>query len=1579
MSKVLYRYSSADTVVGDTNTPYTYKEWVSRNSSLIAGEEYTQYNQYLNNWYDARYEKKEESTSQLKEDYVSLIRQLQVIFENEDDLDWFSDIDFTDDLEIENAIPFYARKLKEIAIYLVNKRNSIKRAKLKYNLAGAYNSIERLFYEHLLKAFTKRDYVLNVPDDDVYDTFPELSSVNSGFSIKIEELYDDTQYLDKDPTVALSAYFEDSSLHWLFETGMQPLCADNPLLWVLSDMVSTMPLSSFEAYDITGKLNDYNRIALSEKYMGAEQYYVSGGYYVDNVQNVELPFQVGNNWFYWPSGEYIRETEDTTVFDPIYLKNSSLITNGASANTDYAYADKIFVQSSDTTDVSGAWLRLVKEDTVTKTMSANINQDITNGFSFRFPYPDYGIAAEGLAWSGPSMSNLTYEFYYLTEEQKKDVLGYYWSMTDNVSSFDPISIHDTNLIDNGAYAAKEYHNADKIEVRLASNADQTHDDIPDNIYKDSFDRAWLYDMDKTDLPIKVGQTKIYWPFQTYETEDDILITAKSNQCSAIALSSIDAATQMIGSRAGHSLFDSDIIYKLNTSDGYPVECAFLSGNEITELASSSATLMYGATGVTQPSLSLRIRPDNNNRFIWYGENTDISETSFTHKPHQLGCPYRNQTHKSIYDTRDKTLVDLDMLENGIANWDSCTCRSIMYSPLGHPSSAYEDYSKMADIIFLDTQVLSGDFDISTWVDLSGNGYNTSPDFAFYTLTGNNLEVDVGWGSGYWKTGSGDPFVFKKGNVYQYVRSNLLRNASDIIVNAVPNLIVREEFPNVETRWVKSILSDGEWIKTTEDSDMVINSGDYLVYDHVDSNWFCLSSIGTYTQLSAYEDVTYDPLGSPWTVVSYTTTGYDVTIEWPNVYSQDGPDVIAEQLEFITWELSGDNGITYQNVKSQSPTFIFTAEEVGTYTVNATGYVIDDLVGTLGASYIATNIPQISAVTQELFLQTDGSYDTKTVYVDTINYAMNVDLVSSLPYWAKAYDDSSEQTKTKGVMKWGGGIQTPIDNYTFITQPDIATLTLSADSHIKYNRLGTSSFTWVEPIDFKVSVEDKTWCDLIMSESVVSPLSGYLNNITNEMVLSASEEESDLILNQDTAMLVNYWCNSAFTWTQELTDSSLGFPPTGGILVPESTGLLIDPLVPCANLKNMHYPTIASIPDTTVLYTEKDVGGYFLPKNLGTSTFYSRGVKNDISVNHMPISGVYGTYRDPSIYGVDSGFTNSVQNIPLSTTGSDVYWIKGSPVGGIKSGLTKNARTQQDFTAYQSKYETYGTSDIGLNQQDDVLTPWIGDEADVWADPKKWPPDFRGIYNIEKWYSDLTQIQNVKVSQWKSDIFGNEYYLLKPRSFQGVYEENHTTGEVYVRTKAGNVDTLENSITDLYTFAPVISGKDFLDIDLWFDVLMLRTEDDVVFAKLNIEYGDDTTLDDIYATSDKIITESIPASASNDFGGVWFKPEDKLVTYVTMHSSSYIYPEFKSLDLNDLSVTTLINQSSANTVIQSTSALAISSYETPVFTYNNMNGVYNLSFICYSSIYESMLIESINISTVGDICEYKDIKVITPNA
>ena len=109
----------SNTNILDTAKPLDYRAWLNNNIGIDSNDAEKQYIQYLNNWSKTKITNSTLTNynNKLKADYISLLKRLQLVFKDDPEFSRISKIDFDDQLQLKIAIPLFARKLKEIALY----------------------------------------------------------------------------------------------------------------------------------------------------------------------------------------------------------------------------------------------------------------------------------------------------------------------------------------------------------------------------------------------------------------------------------------------------------------------------------------------------------------------------------------------------------------------------------------------------------------------------------------------------------------------------------------------------------------------------------------------------------------------------------------------------------------------------------------------------------------------------------------------------------------------------------------------------------------------------------------------------------------------------------------------------------------------------------------------------------------------------------------------------------------------------------------------------------------------------------------------------------------------------------------------------------------------------------------------------------------------------------------------------------------------------------------------------------------------------------------------------------------------
>jgi len=188
----------------DRLQPLTFTEWLKHNTELFTttSNYLRRYQSYLNNWYAAKNINHEASAGVIQNYYTNLINDIVVNYTTTDEKRYLKNLDITNKRDLAIAVPFFAKKIKDICLYYSGLRDEVQSAAISYNLKGSNTGIEDIIYTSLAKALQAQDLV------DLFSTLNlSLSDIRNNIVVNVEDLYDTyTDYYDLSPTLPASAY-----------------------------------------------------------------------------------------------------------------------------------------------------------------------------------------------------------------------------------------------------------------------------------------------------------------------------------------------------------------------------------------------------------------------------------------------------------------------------------------------------------------------------------------------------------------------------------------------------------------------------------------------------------------------------------------------------------------------------------------------------------------------------------------------------------------------------------------------------------------------------------------------------------------------------------------------------------------------------------------------------------------------------------------------------------------------------------------------------------------------------------------------------------------------------------------------------------------------------------------------------------------------------------------------------------------------------------------------------------------------------------------------------------------------------
>lgn len=1543
----------------DVNAPFSYRDWLSSHQGLIPGQEFNQYNEYLVTWYKTKSLEATDFKLKLKLNYLTLLKRLQLFFTQEEAENWYNQVNLDNEKELLLAIPYFAKKLKDISLYYLQLRNNVKESKLKYNQTGTNSGLVQQLQKFLLTNYTKKTNTSISLPPSVWRNVPELSSIKNTIGLQISELYDAQDYFDQAPTIPLSSYYNTNNEEletFLKSKGL--LLSDTEWIYKLGSYALSSSIVSLND-TVSAEVEKLN-YQLSEKYLGQDKYTSFTLPFSSRIDQYEIDINQGNNFFYWPQGVYESVANSLPRYKETDINNFQL-NSVATAGSSIELADTIFVKTA--RGLEGAWFRKQLYEYRTE----NIKSFFEGGdkTSLRFPFPGYGLSANDSDWTG---YGLTYEprFFFLSEQLKQSVENEYWSGDTSLTAINPLKINNTTLIKDGAYANRDYNKADQITV-WSDPPTYTTTSISQGITE-----AWLYRFNKTDISVAPeSDSIIVWPYEKINPGLDFPNYYSDNLtdvCLSESISSINFAYAV----AGDALSSSDVIYKITNYKHTPdlaIECCWLSGTP-TYYPESNLFFPY------QENFQLLAKTGEYSNFIWNGVDNTDAEIVFKTIKHQPDCKF-------------VTTLNTTYKESNL-----CDCKQVMFVPFGHPGSNYYDYNNFADFI------IEGEF-VPGITDLTQ--YTSTSAFAWYKTNSN-----IGFGDGRWFSGNNNTdnkFYLQKGKTYTYYRASIQTQDSDIVF--LPDYVVRYKFPPQpvnNTQWMRGIKnSDGSWMSSDVPSNLTVSPGSLLIYKRASTLKYSLTGLTV-----DFVDIS-ENRGSIWTNYDYVTLNnnklVNIGLTYPSQTLVDNTTELQIPLpndkivQIIQWEVTNPESqktyfkntpvVTFVPTLTGIYSFAVTAMSAETFPPETTTSITTDgttFYYTNTGIYIFTNIPSLTTTSELGLVPTLTSYNTPVpgyvinsplkgwdYGINAYNPFAKAVNAGAKPFWAKTYTEKNQNTNFKGI----NAIGTPqrfLDQHNIITQPEFSDIVLEAGNALEYKRNYPVGLNWNQPTDLIITIDTNNWCALEFTTTNDSNISYFLENYQNKLIVTPTTSTSQIKIQNfvdNEPVEVFYNAVNSFVWNVSVEPT---IPETVINSLTTEIGIKADQ--PWANLSNRFYPTVAAFPALNNLYSDTDIGGYLLPQNLGVSVFLNQNYTTTLDLTSSTLSTYF---EDNEKYYKGRGLSLLDQNTPYNNLINNSSWLKEPTVTGPIAGTIKKSvfKKYQKFIPYQSVYETNPRSRIGMLTPVSRQTPWSKEEEPEWEDLQNKPQSPTGELNVKAWAdSQILKQNNLQVDYWCTDIFGNQYALYKALSATTPHTRKFTNGEIWVRKNSQFAAPAVTSLKDVFdTFKGTnlfneLNNYGIKKIDIFFDTLLIQTSGAIIFEKLNYDFSNDN----IFSLTDegRYISLALPISSNlvrefnnTDFssynfalpGETWFFPEEKLVAQsICGLEQTKLTPELYLLDLNSLILRKVFPSTTDSTTINELTSLNLQSIDPPTLTYNSTTKEYLFSVLGKNSKNKNVLIE-----------------------
>lgn len=326
-----------------------------------------------------------------------------------------------------------------------------------------------------------------------------------------------------------------------------------------------------------------------------------------------------------------------------------------------------------------------------------------------------------------------------------------------------------------------------------------------------------------------------------------------------------------------------------------------------------------------------------------------------------------------------------------------------------------------------------------------------------------------------------------------------------------------------------------------------------------------------------------------------------------------------------------------------------------------------------------------------------------------------------------------------------------------------------------------------------------------------------------------------------------------------------------------SGVLFRAANPSKNLLNRRFPGTASVPSNK-LKSPRDIGLFFKPDKLGVLHFKTNVSNYKIRTSNLDPNKIY-IYPDPEIYGNVSNITNEPYDYPLYFVVDNSPYKKNNSYS-FSIGDIYSTPNDQLFYGYKS----YNNS-LNLTNES----------------------------NLQKSFTSL--FDKGIISDWKEDIYGNQYGLIK-----------HTASKVLstISPEIFSADEKKYIVLDGHDFYDDLEGYSFN-----YSVSSGLTFDGSIRTGVSARCIDEAPHDGNYDTGYSFLSSSMFELTASPIRTLYFREFDPYIEALYGRSLEVLKKRGKILDgaVFTFDGGTIVDPISAGSVLYNTSYKSINTYYT----------------------------------------------------
>jgi len=352
----------------DTLNPFTFIEYL--NYAKIIEEDiksFNNYQDYIRKWSNFTKKTNTNFDSLIKTEFINLFKELKLNYTTYEESRFLKNLNYNDDKDLSIAIPFFAKKIKEIIFLYKNKRDTFSKLLRETKDKGSITNIKNYITSKITDIVNEDSFNVNIISNN------PLSSLPAKIQIDIEESYDNfNDYYDLDPNKPPEFYNADFNRDFFYSSNTNTISGNDFIDFekAIINFINTKDIKLSELNELSPKI-EINEV--NDDFLDNTDY---NDYRKTNRENLKIFQQaelvknlIGTDYFYLSTDDNKNFTFDNLfegnnkVSNLLNINNPTTLSIPSTANI-YERDTGIFYKPTKFSllKMKGGFNRILKQD-----------------------------------------------------------------------------------------------------------------------------------------------------------------------------------------------------------------------------------------------------------------------------------------------------------------------------------------------------------------------------------------------------------------------------------------------------------------------------------------------------------------------------------------------------------------------------------------------------------------------------------------------------------------------------------------------------------------------------------------------------------------------------------------------------------------------------------------------------------------------------------------------------------------------------------------------------------------------------------------------------------------------------------------------------------------------------------------------------------------------------------------------------------------------------------------------------------------------------------------------------------------